>query len=184
MIALRLVCRPIPSANRHADSSDCRQRSQKNAALCGHDDRRRRNVPITATTVFSLRKPMSRWISAPQNIRTDNDEMEIMSLQKANGKVGSRAKREEQSEQLHTWQQSKRTVVEYSWCRGHHRNDAVEIARNFLVEILHMRFRLIEKTENDLNPSARVTALAVWSDMQLELMITVHANDNVTETAS
>ena len=60
-------------------------------------------------------------------------------------KVGSRAKNEENPEQLHARQQSKRALVEYSWCRSHQRNDGVQIARNFLTESLYMRFRLTEK---------------------------------------
>ena len=60
-------------------------------------------------------------------------------------KVGSRVKHEENPEQLHARRKSKRALVEYSWRRSHQRNDAVEIARNFLAESLYMRFRLTEK---------------------------------------
>ena len=77
-------------------------------------------------------------------------------------KVGSRAEHEENPEQLHERQQSKRALVEYSWCRSHLRKDAAEIARNFWAESLHMRFRLIEKAENDVNP------LTAWPRLKFD----------------
>ena len=79
--------------------------------------------------------------------------------------VGSRAKHAENPEHLHARQKSKRALVEYSWYRSHQRNDAVEIARNFCVESLHMRFCLLsdrKKTERDVNP------LLGWSRLKLD----------------
>ena len=98
-------------------------------------------------------------------------------------KVGSRAKHEENPEQLHARQQSKRVLVEYSLCRSHQRNDAIEIARIFFKQIVCSFVFVCSKKDGEWRESAaRVIALEVWLDILLKLMITCMEKDNETET--
>ena len=94
-------------------------------------------------------------------------------FQKAHDKVGSRAKREENPEQLRARHQSKRTLVEYSWCRSHQRNDALEIACDlfFFYRYYAHAFSFDRKDGKWRESAVRVTTREVWFDILLQLMI-------------